>query len=1510
MNENKVFARVVLENPTAANVQAVAANIASSLESALSSFTVGDLFKGVEESAKRSFGGVSTEAQKAKAGVDSFERSMARMVAGLLPANNALQKQAGLFLQNQAAAGKTEQEIIDLARATGAFTSAEIKAAAEVGDLTRALREQTNEFIKTGNGAGKIQESLGRITDRTKALATQSQATGRNLISFGGVLQGVGTALGVLGLIDAIRKVKDFGLASIQASIAFESGFAGIVKTVDGVVDKVGNLTAFGERLRVEFKQLAQEIPVAVAELLKIGEIGGQLGIANKDLERFTELIAKLDVTTNISGEGGALQFAQFGNVLQLTQDELERTAAAIVELGNNTATTESHILNFSRRIAGAGSALGLTASEITGIAAAFSSAGVEAEAGGTAVQKTLFEINEAVQDGGDRLDKIAALAGVTSEQFAQLFKDDPAVAFAATLEAIGQQGDEAIATLGELISTDVRLTRSIINVAQSGDLLASSIDLANDAFRENTALTTEAELRFDTTESAVQRMSNAWEIFKVNLGDSAPIKEAVNAVSGLVEGINNLNNLESILDNNSNVADGLGAEFRAASSAVGFRRKPDDDVPIRLALPTDEQLDRALILSNVLENLSQIPDFQFPLDADGIRELINEIELLNGGVDEFISKQQLLGAGADQGFAENLSAGLSAGLISVAEFNEALALLSEAQGQNAAAVIVSGDAYEVYGQAFEGYADSSQRSVELGALLAQSQLEQMRTTEALTDSTTELDDKQARIAQATLRAEQAQKKLTKALLEQIEAAADTSTVAGELALGLVKEAEAAGVTGEALLDLARATGLLTDDEADAVQQKAELAVEQARLIALVQAGQLTWAEAAAQLNVYASALGVATGAALDLASAQSAFGGGFVGSIENSVSQGGGSGGSGGGKSAAEIAAEGAKEAAEIAADVADVAEEAADDAREAADNAAEVLEGIVSSFAETVRNMVDARQALDDAIAEGADGEEIDKLKQDLADATTFSQEFNAVLFDMSETAGGNVTQLVALAQATGLLNEEQAKAALSMLATEQALKAIASAYVSGAITAEEAATAVGTLEEQIANGQDIDLGAKISISNVDDVEGAAAIAEANAKSLEAIAKAADIEAVAAKSAAEELRKLADAQDTAAGSAGTLAKKADDAGLALLKAGQAAGLSASDLLGLAKNAGFNDEALLSDSVIAGFSESLNDLIVQSLQNVEGFDGALAGQLQEEILGELESLQSVLSAEELALFVDLALDPERSLGVEDINEALALLGASDGVLPIEAALRFAEDLEQEGVNALIAQLEGGADPLTLSIDGDTTEAEADADALEADIEGRTAVLGIEAEDSLARAEVDEFVAWVEQQEAKVQVVGNAPKDSDAFGGDSSSGSSSGGSSGGSGGGSQSGAGGGVQEFHTGGVVGGGLGREVPAKLLGGEGVLNLRAMQNLPSGVLDSLNRGETLETGGISQLLAAALGQSVGLAPVSSFSNEVRVDRSVTNHVNNNNYHNLQPIEPGRIVPLWDVGGRRRGR
>ena len=369
------------------------------------------------------------------------------------------------------------------------------------------------------------------VAELSVLLSLRDQASA-GLKSFQGKLDSMGRQAAVAGrgLTVLAAPIAAIGALSVKAAIDFESSFAGVRKTVDATEAEFAQLAA-------GMRDLATTIPVNVNGLNSIGEAAGQLGIKTENILEFTRVVAAMGVTTNLTTDSAATAFARIANITGLPQTRFENLGSTVVALGNNLATTEEELVNFALRIAGAGTIAGLTQSDILAIGGAMSSVGVQAEAGGTAVQKVLLAMTQSVSTGSDELAVFAEVAGLTAAEFSTAFKDDAAGAFASFVEGLGLAGNQAFGILEELGLVDQRLIRSFLSLANAGDLLRESIDLGSGAWETNTALAKEAEQRYGTTASQMAVLKNQVQDLFITIGDNLVpvIMDAIDAVKPLI---------------------------------------------------------------------------------------------------------------------------------------------------------------------------------------------------------------------------------------------------------------------------------------------------------------------------------------------------------------------------------------------------------------------------------------------------------------------------------------------------------------------------------------------------------------------------------------------------------------------------------------------------------------------------------------------------------------------------------------------------------------------------------------------------------------------------------------------------------------------------------------------------------------------------------------------------------------------------------------------------------------
>lgn len=380
-------------------------------------------------------------------------------------------------------------------------------------DDTNAEIEKNAQYLdEAKNSANGCAASIDRYGKSTEEAGRQSKEFGDR--SKEGI-EALSTALAAAGVAATVKEIAEALRECCDASIEFESAMAGVAKTNDLSEAELAQMSD-------SIKEMSERIPLTTTELAGIAEASGQLGIAKEDLLSFTETMAMLGTATNVTSDEAATMIAQFANVTGLDPDKYENLGSAIVDLGNNSATTESKIMELSQRFAAAASVAGFSETDILGFAAATSSLGIEADAGGSALSKLVSNIQLAVETG-DGLNDFAAVAGMSADAFAQAWGVDAAGATAQFITGLNdteRNGKSAIAVLDEMGLSEVRLRNAVTSLAESGDLLTDSIARSSTAFKENTALSKEATTRYNTTESKIKLLKNSFNNLKVAIGD------------------------------------------------------------------------------------------------------------------------------------------------------------------------------------------------------------------------------------------------------------------------------------------------------------------------------------------------------------------------------------------------------------------------------------------------------------------------------------------------------------------------------------------------------------------------------------------------------------------------------------------------------------------------------------------------------------------------------------------------------------------------------------------------------------------------------------------------------------------------------------------------------------------------------------------------------------------------------------------------------------------------------
>lgn len=457
--------------------------------------------------------------------------------------------------------------------------------------FTQTMGSATSSLKKLSSNASDIPSNLNTVNGAMKSFGDKTASIGQSIEKVGGSMT-KGITLPIAGAVGAVT----------TAAVKWESAFTGVKKTNDEMVDSNGKVIYSYDDLEKGLRDLAKELPASHTEIANVAEAAGQLGIQTDKVVGFTKTMIDMGESTNMSADSAATSLARFANITGMSQDKFSNLGSSIVDLGNNLATTESEITEMGLRLAGAGKIIGMTEGDIVGFAAALSSVGIEAEAGGSAFTRLMVEMQLATETGVEAfeplkqavaeqglswesfvhavnwggkeltavskqmgiptselkkmykeagkatgsLEDFANVTGRTSEEFAQLFKSNPSQALIEFIQGLRdseKHGISAIKVLNDMDITEVRLRDSLLRAANASDVFEGAVKRGNEAFNENTALAEEAGKRYGTTESQLNILRGQLNDVAITFGGPlvAALNSAISAAKPMIEALANM---------------------------------------------------------------------------------------------------------------------------------------------------------------------------------------------------------------------------------------------------------------------------------------------------------------------------------------------------------------------------------------------------------------------------------------------------------------------------------------------------------------------------------------------------------------------------------------------------------------------------------------------------------------------------------------------------------------------------------------------------------------------------------------------------------------------------------------------------------------------------------------------------------------------------------------------------------------------------------------------------------
>jgi TP901 family phage tail tape measure protein len=362
----------------------------------------------------------------------------------------------------------------------------------------------------------ETQEKLGQVNTKLADYGVKAQGaatTGEQIRSaFGNAKRSVtdfatSMLIATVGLAAIAQGLKEVALNNIK----YSDTLADTAKATGQSIKEAGEL---GEALKGIDTRTSEE------ELLKIAEIGGQLGRTGKDVEGFTKAIdiASIALKNDFGGnvEQIATDLGKLDSIFGKSKEVgLERAlldiGSAVNELGAQGVATAPYLTDYAKRVGAIANNAGLGLDKVLGFGAALEELGLSAEVAGTATNKLLAGL----EGSPGKFFAIAKLAdaNLTLKQFKSLINNDINAALTLFLKGLNN-GGAATTDFAQLVQSlglkSGGAVTALTDLAKNTDLVAEKQRIANEQLNNGNSLAKEAAIKNDNLAASWEKLKNS----------------------------------------------------------------------------------------------------------------------------------------------------------------------------------------------------------------------------------------------------------------------------------------------------------------------------------------------------------------------------------------------------------------------------------------------------------------------------------------------------------------------------------------------------------------------------------------------------------------------------------------------------------------------------------------------------------------------------------------------------------------------------------------------------------------------------------------------------------------------------------------------------------------------------------------------------------------------------------------------------------------------------------------
>lgn len=366
------------------------------------------------------------------------------------------------------------------------------------------LKEAKAQFERIKGEVQQATAALDQVTGSAERAGSALEAAGRKSEGFWESVKAVVTGNLLTGFLSNIAgAAKD----SVGELLEISDAMTGVEKTSGLAAEKVRELWNDFDALDTRTDK---------KELLDIAQIGGRLGITDKDqLREFTEEIDKIYVALGDSFQGGleavTTKVGKLKNLFEETKEQnygeaLNAIGSALNELGANGTASEENISDFATRIGQLPGALKPTISQTLGLGAAFEESGIDAEIAASGYSRFMSV-------AGTNVEAFAKQMRMSAEEAKALFETKPEeffLKFAQSMKGLGAEGTAEV--LKGLKLNTLEVQKAVGAAGDNADRFRELMHLAGEAMEEGTSIQEEFNKVNNNTAAIWEKIKKVWK--------------------------------------------------------------------------------------------------------------------------------------------------------------------------------------------------------------------------------------------------------------------------------------------------------------------------------------------------------------------------------------------------------------------------------------------------------------------------------------------------------------------------------------------------------------------------------------------------------------------------------------------------------------------------------------------------------------------------------------------------------------------------------------------------------------------------------------------------------------------------------------------------------------------------------------------------------------------------------------------------------------------------------------